>query len=310
MTLTKIIEDLPKKQEIANSATDFADYLTNKWPQLSNGRSIFLDIEPAKDCDLVVKFPELPDSIQTFPKLNYYISGSLAVMLLSQADYLTEIQENDPSQETLSRTIPQKTHELLGSFSRLIGDLDFNDTDSHKLERKWIQQLLHTDQDEYRRQRKLKLQKGGGGPSFAELTDQARKCLIQEKNQSLIMCDPVSDYASYGKNHVVKINLRGKDYYICDPRHIIAYKVLHLLQSYESKSSKFNEDFPLIIKAFEEMYEDEELTSTTFAILMEYFKTRGGEAILQNRIQELLSKKELAVETEAFLKKLIDKFLI
>lgn len=213
-----------EQKELIASATKFAEYLTDHWPQTTN--------EGAES------------------KINYYISGSLASMLLSCADKFIEMDEAKIPvlMESIVREIPESARNFFASFARQIGDLDYVRTNEYK-------------------NNPTSLRKGGGGPSFEEIPEEGRMVLKQKEGQIKVMCDPVENY---GTNKIAKINVDGRDYFIARPDTIFAYKVLHLLQSYEQKPEKFNTDFGRLHDALKEIYSEEELAQITNQILVGY----------------------------------------
>lgn len=241
----------PEQQELLNSAVKFSEFLVSRWPQIDTHRRFTIDID---DKGTKVTLPELPESMKTEPTLNYYLSGSLATMLLSQANRFTEL---DAAQlpnlaETTTREIPESARKMLASFSRQIEDIDYVPSDEYK---------ENPTPD--------RLKKGGGGPSFAETPDNARGILKDGENRSMVMCDPVQPY---GPKQVVKITVEGQDYYIAKPDTILAYKVLHIVQSYSKKPEKFNDDFDKLFTALKEIYSEEELEASARQVLTDYEK--------------------------------------
>jgi len=317
VSATVEIKPLPEQAAIINSAGKFADYLTSRWSQLDKSRRMVIDIA---DKGPNVDLPELPGSIETEPTLNYYISGSLATMLLAQAGSFSEIDEKDINgfREVQTRNIPEKAQNILATFARPIGDLDFVTTDSYRKKQAAVQaSFKEVGEDEYTRLRSLYLWKGGGGPSFDEIPENAKKCLNHGENQLMLFCDPVE---SYGAKRIAKVNVEGKDYYIARPDSILAYKVLHLLQSYDHKPDKFNADFGKLLYAMKEIYTEEELLQTTRQVLSDYekamescsraFKNDGGresyEKHIPNFINKVLSNKKVATEIRGFIQAIGD----
>jgi|GEM_PF-1235742 len=240
-------EITPEQKEILESAIKFAKYLTSRWPQIDTGRKPGVEIDDKATID---KSLELPKDIDTEVKINYYFSGSLASMLLSRAERFTEMDDTQIPTLTDSRTreVPESARKVLSSFARQIGDLDYVQTDHYKAN-------------------PARLKKGGGGPSFNEVPEEGRKVLKRGENQAKVMCDPVE---AYGLKKVARVNVDGQDYYIARPDTMFAYKVLHLLQSYEQKPEKFNDDFGKLLGALREMYSDEELKQITQQVLTDY----------------------------------------
>ena len=256
-------EITPEQKEILESATKFAEYLTGRWPQVDTGRKPVVEID---NMGTTVELPELPESIETEPRMNYYLSGSLASMLLSRAERFTEMDETQIPALTDSRTreIPESARKFLASFARQIGDLDYVPADHYKAN-------------------PTRLKKGGGGPSFDEVPEEGRKVLKRGENQIKVMCDPVE---AYGPRRVARVNVEGQDYYVARPDTILAYKVLHLLQSYEQKPEKFNSDFRKLLGALREMYSDEELKQITQQVLTDYDDAMEASHIRRNEDKE------------------------
>src|SRR3989338_3901532 len=82
-------EVTPEQRELVESATKFAEYLISRWPQVDTSK------KPAAEVDdgTAVGSPELPERIEVEQRMNYYLSGSLASMLLSRAERFTEMDE-------------------------------------------------------------------------------------------------------------------------------------------------------------------------------------------------------------------------
>lgn len=252
-----------EQREILESATKFAEFLTGRWPQVDSGRKPVVEID---DQGTTVELPELPEGIETEPRMNYYLSGSLASMLLSRAKRFSEMDETQIPALTESRTreIPESARKILASFACQIGDLDYVPIDHYKAN-------------------PVRLKKGGGGPSFDEVPEAGRKVLKRGENQIKVMCDPVEAYSA---RRIAKVNVEGGDYYVARPDTILAYKVLHLLQSYEQKPEKFNTDFSKLLGALKEMYSEEELGQITQQVLTDYEDAMEGLHIRLNEDKE------------------------
>ena len=271
-------EITPDQEKILESAIIFVEYLTDHWPQ--------------------VYTPEISEGMETETRLNYYLAGSLATMLLACAESFTEIDETQiPALvEVSTRKIPESARKILASFARQVGDLDYVPMDHYEADPK-------------------RLKKGGGGPSFDEVPEAGRKVSRRGKNQIMVMCDPVPR----GIIGVVKVNVRGRDYYIARPDTILAYKVLHLLESYETEQEKFNVDFGKLFSALKEMYKQEELIQTTrqlfahYEVKMEALNTRLNtvrekpepyEKEIPKFIERVLANQELPSEIRTVLESL------
>ncbi len=245
-----------EQKEILQSAEKFAEYLTLHFPQYDQkGTNIEL--------------PEPPEVIQSGPMMNYYLSGSLATMLISRAEYFMEIDESQMPgvKEGQIRDIPESARQILATFARPIGDLDYVPTDYYIGKKAHFQNSHEkVSSEEYQQMRAQYLWKGGG-PKFEEIPEEATRCLKRGETQLRIMVDPVE---SYGARRVAKIVVAGKEYFVARPDTIFAYKVLHLLQGYEQKPDKFNADFGKLFSAMKEMYSEDELLQVTMQILSDY----------------------------------------
>ncbi len=243
------IEQEPNSEqgEVLYSATKFAEYLTSHWPQVDDGRKIAIEVDQH---GTRVELPELPESMKAQPRINYYISGSLAVMLLAQAERFTELDEAKVPDMVGAQTreVPEAARAMLASFARPIGDLDYVPSDHYKAN-------------------PARLKKGGGGPSFDEIPDEGQRVLKKSEGSVKVMCDPVE---AYGAKRIAKIQIGDREYYIARPDTILAYKVLHLVQNYDQKPDKFNVDFSKLLGAMREMYGEEELLQITHTVLTDY----------------------------------------
>ena len=296
------VEITPDQKEILESAIKFAEYLTDRWPQVDIVRKPVVKID---DKGTTVELPELPEGMETETRLNYYLCGSLATMILACATSFTKMDGTQlPALvEVCTRKIPESARTILASFARQIGDLDYVPMNHYK-----------------KAEDPTRLGKGGGGPSFDEVPEAGRKVLRRGENQIKVMCDPLE---AYGIKRVAKVNVGGRYYYIPTPDTILAYKVLHLLQNYEQKPEKFNADFGKLLSALKEMYSEEELIQITRQILTHYEETmeashdrlvklffegeenqRPYEKKIPKSIERLLANQQLSPEIRAMLESL------
>lgn len=229
--------NLENRTKLLAGAQAFAEYITQKYPQINDDG-----------------------------KLNYYMSGSLAVMLLSQADSIDLLDSSQlPDISTReTRRLEEGLSEKLMNFTRPIGDFDYVETTAYKDAKKEIPSYSD-DPEGYRRERKKFLFKGGGGPSIDELPDLAKDVLAEVKPGHKVMCDPVS---TYGEDQVARVKIQDREYFISDPNQIFGYKVLHLMQSFGQKPEKFKKDFTVLHDALSELYTEEELIESAYAVLV------------------------------------------
>lgn len=233
-----------EKEAIINSSEAFAKYMNERYPQTDND-----DGEK---------------------KLNYVLSGSLATTLLARAESFVNINLSSDStiNEEEVKNLPPEARDKFAAYARPIGDFDFVPTDYYQEKQKEVQgSLYQEDPEEYRRRRKTLLWKGGGGPSFEEIPEEAQGCLKNESGQIKLMCDPVENWGSEG---YAKITIDGADYYVTRPDYMVGYKVLNILQSYKQKPEKFNQDFKALLDATSDIYSLEEITAVTQEVLQGY----------------------------------------
>ena len=114
---------LEERAHLQDAATAFASYVTEKYPQ-TNGAG----------------------------QLNYYMSGSLAVMLLSQADSI-DLLDSSQLPDVSTRGLDKGLLARLADFTRPIGDFDYVETTTYKDAKK--ESTSYSDDPEgYSRERK------------------------------------------------------------------------------------------------------------------------------------------------------------
>ena len=281
----QIAENLatPEQQAIVDSAVKFSKYLTSRWPQIDDGRRPIIEID---DQGTQVELPQLPPELQAIPKLNYYLSGSLATMLLSRAENFTELDPSDPEsmKPIMTRVVPESARQILTTFARPIGDLDYVPTDSYKGKKSIANKMFNkVSAEKYKELRSRFLMKGGGGPAFSEIPDDAKACLHQPENGLFLMVDPIE---AAGPKRLAKITVEGQDYFIPRPDTLLAYKVLHLLQNYSTKPEKFNADFSKLVNSLGQIYTPEELEGITREVLAEYEENMEAIHEMLNRDED------------------------
>ncbi len=294
------IKITPEQKEILESAVKFAEYIVSRFPQIDENRRIIIEVSEEGP---TVELPEMPEFIETvLMMLNYYFSGSLATMLLSMAEQFTEIDESElPGiKEGQTRTIPESAREILATFARPIGDLDYVPTDFYEGKRAHVRSLYGKVSSEEYQKLCAKFLWKGGSIGFDEIPEEASKCLKREATQLRIFVDPLE---CYGVKRVAKIVVAGKEYFIARPDAMFAYKVLHLLQAYEQKPEKFNADFSKLFSAMKEIYSEDELLQTVFQVLKDY--ENAMEASHRRWHEALGYEKPYKSEIPAFCKKIL-----
>lgn len=198
--------------------------------------------------EVLDKYPQVSEK----GKLNYYLSGSLGVMILlrsgkfevldeSRIPEIVPIAENEVSPEAIKQ---------FEGFVRKIGDLDFVPLG------KWNKS-------------ENGMRKGSGGPKIAELSETAKKALEIYENQNGVVCDPLETFTPH---RVARVKVNGKEVYISEPKMMLAYKTVHLGQTFENanKTDKFVKDFNTLLKGMEAIYPREELLQTTHETIFAY----------------------------------------
>lgn len=231
---------LEERLHLIEAAVAFTSYVTDKYPQINDDN-----------------------------KLNYSISGSLAVILLSQADTIEKLDSSHLPEVSLKeeQRLSDGLRDKLAGFIRKIGDFDFVTTEAYDEALREANKYWPKEPEKYRSLRSRIITKGGGGPSVDELPDLAKNILAEAKPGTKIMCDPVE---TYGHDHVVRVRVRGKDYFISDPMQIFGYKVLHLMQSFSNKPSRFTRDFAILHGALSELYSEDELIESAYSVIVRF----------------------------------------
>lgn len=212
--------------------------------------------------EVLDKYPQVTED----GRLNYYLSGSLGVMILLKGgkfEILDEsrIPEIVPIDE---KQVPPEAAKHLEGFVRKIGDLDFVGTKLYAEQKQAVQNSYgKVPDEEYSRGRKQFLFKGGGGPQIAELSETAKKALKIGENQVGVMCDPLE---SVTPDRVARVKIGEREVYIPEPRMMLAYKTVHLGQTFENahKTDKFVSDFNAMLKGMEAIYSRDELLRATY----------------------------------------------
>lgn len=238
------VENPNSQENLLRASSEFARYMISRWPQVNDNRKPVIEVD---ETGTLAELAELPPSMTTEPRLNYYFGGSLATMLLAQASSFTTVEAAGlPNIKATSTTqIPPETAQILASFARPMGDFDY------------------IPFPEYR-QDPNRLRKGGGGPAFDEIPEAALPILKKGENSIKVMCDPLP---IIGEHMVARIEVGGQEYYIPTPDAMVGYKILNLLESYQLKPEKFNADFGKLLQAMRGLYTDEHLVEVTQTIL-------------------------------------------
>ncbi|MFH1276681.1 MAG: hypothetical protein ABIH82_06235 [Candidatus Woesearchaeota archaeon] len=220
---------------ILDGARLFTNHVTQKYPQSQNG------------------------------ELHYYVGGSLAIMLLGLADVAQKLDDTVlPTIVTLGQLeLSSDVRLALSLFTRRIGDFDFVETGAYTRAKEEGIPDFRKDPDGYSAARKRFLWKGHAGPSFNELTPEARRLFNVKSNSESVFCDPVTS----DKDDVLKLDVAGREVYVNSPMQVFANKVLQMVECYDHKSAQFNRDFPLLYKIVSALFDEEEIRYNTYDIL-------------------------------------------
>jgi hypothetical protein len=198
--------------------------------------------------EVLEKYPQTSED----GKLNYYLSGSLGVMMLLKGERFEVIDEARLPEivSVAEKEVPPEAAKALEGFVRKIGDLDFVPLEEWKKSDK-------------------RMRKGGGGPKIGELSETAKKVLKISEGQKAVMCDPLETVTPH---RVARMKINGKEIYITEPKMMLAYKTVHLGQTFENarKTDKFVSDFNTMLKGMEAIYSREELLRVTHETMFAY----------------------------------------
>jgi hypothetical protein len=290
------------------AAVKFALYLTGKYPQVDLARTPLVE----QNDGTTIELPALPDSVVSEPVLNYYLAGSLATALLSRADSIELAEATTGSNITITRVVNNtpESRAAFARFARPIGDIDFVQTANYIAHKRTLQQSVPTS--EQANERSKYLWKGGGGPTFDEVPANASLALQRSEGQFKIMCDPLE---TAGPLRFARIAVDGNFIYVARPDTIIGYKTLHMLQSFNQKPERFNEDFTLLHTALGELLTEEEMVESTHTILSEFEAGRVSQAERSSSSYEpglpgftdtLMSNDALSGDARSFMDKVIE----
>lgn len=237
---------LEQRVRLLEDAKEFANYVTTKYPQVNEKG-----------------------------ELNYYLSGSLLVMLLSQ---INEFEVLDYSKIPEIKIIQKKEikpelSDKLKSFARKIGDLDYIETSAYKQLKSEIPDE-YLNNEGYVQEKNKFLPFGGESFSLEELPVSLRENLFVSGKGNQIFCDSVKEY---DKMEVAKINLGDKGCFITNPLNFFGCKFLSTLQKLPKKAESLKRDFSILLPTFSELYSEEELIHSTYNLLQNFQKAKSEE---------------------------------
>lgn len=260
--MVKSSHSLEEGIQLLENAKDFASYVVTKYPQVNEKG-----------------------------ELNYYLSGSLLVMLLSQAKSFDLLDTSKIPKISVIQTksITENASNKLKLFARKIGDLDFVETSAYKQLKSYIPDVYH-DPEGYFKEKEKFLFGGEGGPFMEELSESQRNIFEKSNSGKRVTCDSAKEYVL---SSAVRINLNNQDYFISDPLNLFGYKFVSILKKFPYDSQKLKRDFKLIYSAFLEMYSEEELIEKSYEILTNFenanFDDNRGRENYIKKISENLS---------------------
>ncbi|MBI2483775.1 hypothetical protein HYV71_01150 [Candidatus Uhrbacteria bacterium] len=241
----------PQKQTetIAAMRQKFQDEKNKKmFEDLRGGESIETLLSSAQNFvrELIARYPH----VNEHGGLDYYFSGSLALMLLACVDSFESLDpEKIPDTIIVKDTKQLSPHfkALLLGLVRKVGDIDYV--------------RLTKDRQVFG--------KGGGALQADDFSYQSKKIIKQRDDGSLpIMYDP---FSAPQKAHVARIAIRGSETYIPEPAMIIAHKAAHLGQHFdrEDKTRRFAAEFSTFLTVLSDLYSREELVRLTHDELLQ-----------------------------------------
>lgn len=208
---------------------------------------ILLDGAANLACEIVNKFPQ----VNVDGRLNYYLSGSLATMLLLKTANMTILDESQIPGVAYAeeKDCADLSKSPLKRFARQIGDIDFVPLNEWRIGEQ-------------------RLKKGMASVITSELPESALM-VLKDSNRAGVMSDPLETYTPH---RVARLRIYDQDIFIAEPRVMLAYKVVHLCQTFDQadKSDKFVGDFESIFMGLSDLYSLDVLVSTTHEALMMY----------------------------------------
>ncbi|MCX5706626.1 MAG: hypothetical protein NTW13_03030, partial [Candidatus Omnitrophica bacterium] len=212
-------------QELLESAHSLAEFLVSEYPQVAEDGS-----------------------------LNYYIAGSLGVMLLLQAENIEVLEEGALPSISVRQIIPvtSSVRSSLTQFIRQIGDFDY------------------VPLEQYRKiplRQNNRLAKGGNERlQFAKMPEKVRRAFKKTDSRSM-MSDPLTTLAY----NPVRVIINGREFYITSPLVLAGYKFLHLLNNKVfDKPEKLTSDLKILLEAAGELHSRKEIIEFIHNILINY----------------------------------------
>lgn len=234
--MVKSSHSLEEGIQLLENAKDFASYVVTKYPQVNEKG-----------------------------ELNYYLSGSLLMMLLSQAQYFELLDSSKIPEIKIAerRQIPLDLSDKLKQFARKIGDLDYVETSAYKKAKSELPDE-YVEPEKYAEEKSKFLPFGGESFSLTDFSKSSREILFQSLNSDKIICDSPK---IYGEMEIAKIRLGNKDYFITDPLNFFGCKFLSILQKFPKKADSLKRDFNVLLPVFSELYSEQDLIKSTYELI-------------------------------------------
>lgn len=250
-------ERLEPLERCVDGASAFARMVVQQWPQMDTNPQLTVELDEAGKH--VVELPPLPEGITSEPQLNYYFGGSLATRLLAKATSMM------PLDGGAAIPLSKEVRNALLRIAKPVGDVDYVPTRHYREGRERANDRYgKVSDEEYAAGLDKFLGKGGCGPSVDDLTDEMKNGLRLKEGQNKIMFDPVE---AIGKERVAKITVDGQEYYVSPTDSLLAYKVLHALQKFDSKADVMARDLGALLEANLKLYGWEHLVHAVHEVL-------------------------------------------
>ena len=246
---------MQNNQKILNGVLKITEQLTNTYPQIEEG----------------INGPK------------YVIIGSMARMLLSQADYCIDDEGNRIE-------IPLISKKILNNSVRKIGDIDILSFHEQGI-------LFGKDRLQFWSQNR---------PCLKDISKESCECIKEPNSSSKIEIQPS---VLYQKKSYVTININKKDYYVQGLDLLLAYNTLFIIRSYNLFNDKIDRqkcenDFKILFEACKQMYDIETLKIQTYNLLCFYKEMIRSENLTSSLVQ-LLDDGNIKAYIKSFVKDIL-----
>jgi len=208
-------------------------------------------------------------------KLQYYLCGSLATMLLSNA---TSVEKCEVSEKLLTASqekidIPQEARESLSVFSRQIHDIDIINVNGNMVNNSKV------NVDGKIKNRMLRVPVQRAIPDIENLFKD-----LPSFYSAFANIDSLESERNIAKHRVAKIKIEEKEIYITSPEALIAHKLDETIQlvSQRNDLEKYNKnikDLATMISGISKIYDIKELAKGIFDTIQEKENSHFNEHI-------------------------------